>query len=76
MESIKNLLIHWELRRKTYKLIDKKPLKQMIINKRKNRQIEINEKTFDVVKTKEENRSASKVGYYIFAFLFRILVVN
>ena len=52
----------------------KKPLKQMIINEGKNRQIEIDEKPPNPVGTEEENRSAGGTGYYVFAFLFRVLV--
>ena len=52
----------------------KKPLKQMIINEKKNRQIEIDKKPPNPVGTEEENRSAGGAGYYIFAFLFRVLV--
>lgn len=50
-------------------------LKQMIINKEKNWQIEINEKPPDLVKIEEENWSTGEAGYYVFAFLFRVLVV-
>ena len=46
----------------------------MIINEGKNRQIEIDEKPPNPMETEEENRSASKASYYIFAFLFRVLV--
>ena len=46
----------------------------MIINKEKNRQIEIDEKTPNPVGTEKENGSAGEVGYYIFAFLFWVLV--
>ena len=46
----------------------------MTINKRKNRQIEIDEKPFNPVETEEENQSVGKAGYYVFAFLFRVLV--
>ena len=53
----------------------KKPLKQMIINKGKNWQIEIDEKLPDPIGTKEENRLAGGAGYCIFAFLFGVLVV-
>ena len=53
----------------------KKPLKQMINNKEKNQQIEINEKPPDLVETEEENRSESRAGYYVFAFLFGVLVL-
>ena len=52
----------------------KKPLKQMIINEGKNRQIEINEKPPNPVGTEEENRSAGGAGYYVFVFLFRVLI--
>ena len=47
----------------------------MIINEGKNRQIEINKKPPNPVGTEEENRSASRAGYYLFAFLFRLLRV-
>ena len=43
-------------------------------NKRKNRQIEINEKPPNPVGTEEENRSEGGAGYYVIAFLFRVLV--
>ena len=52
----------------------KKPLKQMIINEGKNRQIEIDEKPPNPVGIEEENRFAGGAGYYVFAFLFRVLV--
>ena len=44
-------------------------------NKRKNWQIEINEKPPNPVGTKEENRSAGGAGYSVFAFLFWVLVI-
>ena len=46
----------------------------MIINKRKNRQIQIDKKPPNLVGTEEENRSAGSTVYYIFVFLFRVLV--
>ena len=46
----------------------------MIIKKGKNRQIEIDEKPPNPVGTKKEYRSASGAGYYVFAFLFRVLI--
>ena len=53
----------------------KKTLKQMINNKGKNRQIEIDEKPPDPVGTEEENRSVGGAGYCVFAFLFGVLVI-
>ena len=44
-------------------------------NKGKNQQIEIDEKSPNLLETEEKNRSASGAGYYVFAFLFRVLVV-
>ena len=43
-------------------------------NKGKNRHIEIDEKLSTPVETEEENWSAGKAGYNIFAFLFWVLV--
>ena len=48
----------------------------MIINKRKNRQIEIDEKPPNSVGTEEENRSAGGAGYYVLTFLFQRLVAT
>ena len=48
-----------------------------MINKGKNQQIEINEKTFNSRGTKEENRSAElEQVYKVFAFLFQVLVAG
>lgn len=41
----------------------------MIINQKKNQQIEINKKPLNPVKTKEKNGSVAKAGYYIFTFM-------
>ena len=46
----------------------------MIKNKWKNRQIEIDKKPLNLVRTEEENRSVGRTDYYIFAFLFQILL--
>ena len=43
-------------------------------NEGKNRHIEIDDKPPNPVGTEEENRSAGGAGYYVFAFLFRVLV--
>ena len=48
----------------------------MTINEGKNRQIEIDKKPPNSVGTEEENRSAGGTGYYVFAFLFRVLVAT
>ena len=44
-------------------------------NKEKNQQIEIDKKPPNLVGTEEENRSAGRADYYVFAFLFWVLVV-
>ena len=72
---MKNLLTHWELRRKTDRLVDEKTLETNDKNKGKNWQIEIDEKPLNPVGTEEESRSAGGVGYYVFAFLFWVLMV-
>ena len=46
----------------------------MIINEGKNPQIEINKKPPNLVGTEQENPSVGGTGYYVFAFLFRVLV--
>lgn len=46
----------------------------MIINKGIKRQIDINKKLSNPVEIEEENQFADRVGYYVFAFLFRILM--
>ena len=55
LKLMKKLLTQWELKRKTNKLVDKKTLKTNDKNKRKNQQIEINEKPPNLVGIEEEN---------------------
>ena len=46
-----------------------------MIDKEKNRQIEIDKKPSNKVETEEENRSVGGVGYYVFALLFKGLII-
>ena len=72
-EKPSNLLGNW--REKLRDWLMKKSLKQMI-NKEKNRQIEIDKKPSNPGRTKEKNQSARvETDYNVFAFLFQILVV-